>query len=69
MNKLACLTAGFLLVPCLPVFAHHSFAAEFDASKKVEFKGTVTKVEWMNPHVSGSADDGGPGSRNTTGSQ
>ena len=33
------------------VSAHHSFAAEFDASKPVSISGTVTKVEWMNPHV------------------
>jgi hypothetical protein len=31
--------------------AHHSFAAEFDAEKKVQMTGIVTKVEWTNPHV------------------
>ena len=31
--------------------AHHSFAAEFDGEKKVTLTGTVTKVEWTNPHV------------------
>ncbi|MBM62732.1 MAG: hypothetical protein CL484_07260 [Acidobacteria bacterium] len=34
-----------------PVAAHHAFAAEFDADRPVEFSGTVTKVEWVNPHV------------------
>src|SRR4029079_3550960 len=34
-----------------PVAAHHSFAAEFDAKQPVLFKGTVTKMEWINPHV------------------
>jgi len=35
----------------VPVAAHHAFAAEFDADSPVEFSGTVTKVEWVNPHV------------------
>lgn len=35
----------------LPVFAHHSGAAVFDLSKRIELKGVVTKMEWTNPHA------------------
>ncbi|TDI25245.1 MAG: hypothetical protein E2P06_05325 [Acidobacteria bacterium] len=40
-----------LVGTAVPVVAHHAFAAEFDANSPVEFSGTVTKVEWINPHV------------------
>ncbi len=43
--------AGGLIVAALPVLAHHSFSAEYDRAKTVQLKGTVTKVEWMNPHA------------------
>jgi hypothetical protein len=34
-----------------PLLAHHSFAAEYDRDKPVTLQGTVTKLEWMNPHI------------------
>jgi hypothetical protein len=40
-----------LLAGVSGVKAHHSFSAEFDASKTFKFTGPVTKVEWMNPHT------------------
>ncbi|MBZ5579700.1 MAG: hypothetical protein LAP40_24355 [Acidobacteriia bacterium] len=43
------MTCGFLLGPAT-LSAHHSFAAEYDASKPVTLKGRVTKVDWVNPH-------------------
>jgi hypothetical protein len=40
-----------LLMAGLPLAAHHSFAAEYDSTKKIELKGVVTKFEWTNPHA------------------
>src|SRR5215510_7757583 len=44
------LSAG-LFAAAAPLFAHHSFAAEFDGTKRIQLTGVVTKVEWTNPHV------------------
>lgn len=45
------IAAGALLLAAAPVWAHHAFAAEFDGTKPIKFKGTVTKMEWINPHA------------------
>ncbi len=46
-----CIALAGLLVAGFPLLAHHSGAAEFDSTKKINLKGTVTKVEWTNPHA------------------
>jgi hypothetical protein len=40
-----------LWLAAVPVVAHHSFAAEFDADKAFKLTGVVTKIEWQNPHT------------------
>ena len=47
----ACVAVAAMLLAAAPVVAHHSFAAEFDGSKRITLVGVVTKVEWMNPHT------------------
>jgi hypothetical protein len=49
---LAVIVAGLGLLLCtVPMLAHHSFAAEYDSAKPITLTGTVTNVEWMNPHA------------------
>jgi len=49
--RIGVFAAAAALLATAPVRAHHSFAAEYDANKPVTLKGTVTKVEWTNPHA------------------
>ena len=48
--SLAAVVTGLALVATAPVVAHHSFAAEFDAKAPVTLHGTVTQMDWVNPH-------------------
>ena len=44
-------TSLCVLSTSVAALAHHSFAAQYDADKRITLKGTITKVEWMNPHT------------------
>ena len=44
------LLAVGLLMAVVPALAHHSFSAEYDATKQITVKGKFTKMEWVNPH-------------------
>jgi DNA/RNA endonuclease YhcR with UshA esterase domain len=53
MDRRCALFSGLaaLLLASAPAAAHHSFSAIFDAAKPVTLTGTVTRIEWMNPHT------------------
>src|SRR5919201_573980 len=50
ISTVAAATLAGLFAAAVPAIAHHSFAAEYDASKPIKLTGTVTKIEWTNPH-------------------
>ena len=51
-KTLLVMVAGVVMLSVsAPVWAHHAFAAEFDGTKPVKFRGTVTKTQWINPHA------------------
>jgi hypothetical protein len=45
------IVAALIVAAAAPVFAHHSFAAEFDSNKPTTITGSVTKLDWINPHA------------------
>src|ERR1700694_3874277 len=51
MRRNLVLVVAGLLLNVARLSAHHSFAAEFDAKRPVKFRGTVTRMEWINPHA------------------
>src|SRR5215813_233307 len=51
-KSLSVLVVGSLLFfVTAPLFAHHSFDAEYDRTKPIKFEGKISKVDWMNPHI------------------
>lgn len=50
-TRLAAVMLGLIVVAGAALSAHHSFAAEYDDTKPVKVTGTVTRVEWTNPHI------------------
>jgi hypothetical protein len=51
ISHVVAVTAAVLIAAGAAVSAHHSFAAEFDSEKPIQLRGTVVRVEWINPHT------------------
>ena len=50
-RKASVVFAAIVMMATVSLGAHHSVSAEFDASKPIKFTGTITRVEWTNPHI------------------
>lgn len=59
-TKLIAAVATFGLLAAVPAIAHHSLASEFDTNQRVTLRGSLTKLEWVNPHVWLHLDVKGP---------
>ena len=67
MTKLVVALAGVgLFLATAPAWAHHSFAAEFDPARPIKLQGTVTEMEWINPHSWIHLDVKGPDGKVTS---
>lgn len=65
LRRPAAAMTALLLSAGPPLLAHHAFSAEFDANKPVKLRGTVVKMEWVNPHSWIHIDVKGPGGKLT----